>query len=469
MNSQTDLTALPLSEAADLIQRRQISPVELTRAYLDRIAQHDSALNCFITLTADLALAQAAQAESEIAAGTYRGPLHGIPLALKDLFETIGVRTTGGSVILKDHVPTEDSEVVRRLDAAGAVLLGKLNMHEWALGVTNINPHFGPCRNPWDSERIPGGSSGGSGAALAARLCAGAMGSDTRGSIRIPSALCGVVGLKPTYGRVSVRGVLPLSWSLDHAGPMARRVTDVALLLQAIAGYDAADAYSVAQMPDDYLTEIELGIRGWRVGVLDDDYFSHCDADVSKAFRVALQAMESLGAALESVSLPWAEDAYQRSRLMLAADAIAYHRALLESQPGNFGTEMIERLKHDGASEAVDYAEARHQQALNRRALETMFGHFDLLIAPTVPMAAARIDDEAEILRSRRTLTRFTAPFNVAGVPAISVPCGFTAGGLPGLPIGLQIIGPHWAEARVLRAAYAYEQATDWHLREAIA
>ncbi|MBI3733162.1 MAG: amidase, partial [Chloroflexi bacterium] len=290
-----ELTSLTLSEASDLIARGSLSPVALTQAHLDRIARLNPSLNCFITLTADAALEQARIAEIEIRQGHTRGALHGIPLALKDLYETQGVRTTAGSSFLANSVPASDGAVVAKLNASGAVMLGKLSMHEWALGVTNNNPHFGPCHNPWGLEHVPGGSSGGSGAALAAELCLGSLGSDTGGSIRIPASLCGIVGLKPTTGRVSLRGVVPLSWNLDHAGPMARRVRDVAMLLQAIAGYDPQDPYSANVETGDYSGESELhaakaleaGVRGWRVALATGDTFDDADPEVLSAVREA--------------------------------------------------------------------------------------------------------------------------------------------------------------------------------------
>ncbi len=268
MSFDPSLTQLTLAQAATRLAQHALSPVELTRAHLARIEQVDPHLTSFLTVTAEQALAQARAAETEIARGNYRGPLHGVPLALKDVIETAGTRTTAGSQQLREYVPTEDATVVRRLKQAGAILLGKLAMHEWAMDVTNINPFYGTCRNPWDTERIPGGSSGGSGAALAAELCLGALGSDTAGSIRIPAALCGVVGLKPTFGRVSTRGVLPLSWSLDHVGPMARRVRDVALLLQVLAGYDPADPHAANVPVPDFSAELDEGVRGWRVALV---------------------------------------------------------------------------------------------------------------------------------------------------------------------------------------------------------
>ncbi len=456
-----DLTSLTLAEAADLIAARKLSPVELTEAYLSRIEALDPKLTAFITVTPELALRQARQAEQAIGRGEYRGPLHGAPLALKDLFDTQGVRTTAGGKFFADRVPEADSVVWQRLSAAGAVLLGKLNMHEWALGVTTINPHYGTCKNPWGLDRITGGSSGGSGAALAAQLCLGSMGSDTGGSIRIPSSLCGTVGLKPTYGRVSVRGVIPLSWNLDHIGPMGRRVRDVALLLQAVAGYDPDDAFSANAPTDDYGAALEGGVRGWRVALATDSHFADADAEVLSAVREAARAFEQLGAAVVETEFPGGREAWAANGVMTPADAAAYHRERLQTRPEDFGADLLKRLQRGASFSSTEYALARHTQSRLRRQFEKFFNGFDLLLTPTTPIPAPM----AQGLNSVETapvLTRFVAPFNLTGLPALSLPCGFTESGLP---IGLQIVSRPWAEARVLRAGYAFEQATEWRRR----
>ncbi len=457
------LTSLTLAEAADLIQACKVSPLELTRACLERIAELDSRLNSFATLTADLALKQAQEAERAIARGTHRGPLHGIPIALKDLYETKGVRTTAASKLLADYVPVEDCTVVQKLNEAGTITLGKLNMQEWALGITNLTSYFGPVRNPWDLNRITGGSSGGSGAALAADLCFGSMGSDTGGSIRVPAALCGIVGLKPTSGRVSTYGVLPLSWSLDHAGPMARTVRDVALLLQVVAGYDPADPASVNVPTEDYSAHLGDGIKGWRVALASDEYYSSADAEVFQAVRDASKVFEQLGAKVSEIPFGQVQEARQANRVILHSDAAAVHRERLQTTPEAFGAELLPRLKDGLAALATDYAVARHKAALFRRQVENLFADYDILLTPTTPMVAARWDDPQALDTVRANMSRFTSAFNVAGVPVLSVPCGFSH---EGLPIGMQIIGRHWAEARVLRAGHAYEQATEWHLRK---
>jgi aspartyl-tRNA(Asn)/glutamyl-tRNA(Gln) amidotransferase subunit A len=456
-----ELTQLYLHQAAELIRRRELSPVELTRAYLRRIEQLNPRLNCFITLTAEMAEASARSAEADLQRGEYRGALHGIPIALKDLFETQGVLTSGGSTFFADYIPQRDAYVVQRLKAAGAVMLGKLNMHEIALGVTNNNPHYGACHNPWALERISGGSSGGCGAALAAQLCLGALGSDTGGSTRIPASLCGVVGLKPTFGRISLRGVMPLSWNLDHVGPMARCVRDVALLFQSIAGYDAEDPYSAPVQSEDYLARLEAGVRGWRVALAVDDFFTQADEQVCRAVKTAAEVFTSLGAQVDEVHLPEGLEAARANGLMVVSDAAAVYRQPLQSNPEGFGKDVLQRLQSGAAYSAVEYALARHQQALWRHRLERLFEGVDVLLTPTTPIVAPFIEGP-DAVEQARILTRFTSPFNLAGLPALSVPCGFSQ---EGLPIGLQLVARPWAEAKVLQAGFAYEQATEWHRR----
>jgi aspartyl-tRNA(Asn)/glutamyl-tRNA(Gln) amidotransferase subunit A len=453
----TDLT---IHEAAAQIASGQLSPVELTQACIQRVERIDPQLNCFITFTPEAALEKARKAEEQIRSSEPRSRLHGIPFALKDLFETQGVRTTAGSLFFKDYLPEQGALVVEKLDEAGMVSLGKLNMHEIALGVTNVNPHFGACRNPWDVNRITGGSSGGSAAALAAGMCLGSLGSDTGGSIRIPASLCGVVGLKPTYGRVSLRGVIPLSWNLDHAGPMARSVRDVALILQVIAGYDPLDPYSEDVPVDDYLDRIEGGVQGWRIALASDEFFSEVsDPQVMSAYRAAASVYESLGARVELVSFPQARQAAKANGLMTPSDGAAFHHERLASRPELFGEDIRQRLQTGAAFTSTEYILARRTQTVLRRQFSRFFEQYDLLLTPATAVPAPPIEGP-DAVDQARLLTRFTAPFNLTGLPAISLPCGFTEGRLP---IGLQIVAPHWAEARLMRAAHAYEQATDWH------
>jgi aspartyl-tRNA(Asn)/glutamyl-tRNA(Gln) amidotransferase subunit A len=455
----SDLTHLTIAEAADLLARREIAAVELTEAHLRRIDAHDTHLNSFITVTSDHALTQARAADAELTRGVRRGPLHGIPLALKDLYDTAGIRTTAGSTFFADRIPDTDARAVTLLYQAGAVLLGKLNMHEWALGVTNINPHYGPSRNPWDPSRITGGSSGGAAAALAAGLCMGALGSDTGGSIRIPSSLCGIVGLKPTFGRVSLQGVIPLSWNLDHAGPMARTVTDAALLLQAIAGYDPDDPVSVALPVDNLLATLDAGVTGWRIALATDAHFGEADPEVISAVRRAATVFEELGARVEAVDLSQGREAAQMNALMTTSDAAAFHRDRLRDHPHRFGADVLARMERGAQFTSTEYILARRFQSEWRRRLERLFEQFDLLLTPATPITAPVIEG-LDAIEAARQLTRCTAPFNLAGLPALSLPCGLSAAGLP---IGLQIVAAPWNEARVLRAGRAFENATQWH------
>lgn len=465
--SSDELTELSLAQAAEWIRQRRLSPLELTQAHLERIQRVDAQINSYITVTAEAALQQARRAEQELQRGETvtghpLGPLHGVPLALKDLYETQGVRTTVGAKFFKDHIPVADAVAVVQLKAAGAILLGKTNLHEIALGLTNVNPHFGACHNPWALERVSGGSSGGSAAALAARLCLGALGTDTGGSIRVPAALCGVVGLKPTHGRVSLRGVIPLSWNLDHAGPMARGVLDVAMLLQVIAGYDADDPYSVDALVEDYCIGVRQGVQGWRIALADDDYFSRTAPEVLQVIQAAAQTFESLGARVEPTSFPDIHAAALANGMMVVSDAAAFHASRLLESPQDFGADVLQRLQSGAALPLKEYIQARRTQALLRRQFARFFERYDVLLMPTTPVAAPPIEGP-DALELARLLTRYTAPFNLTGLPALSVPCGFTP---EGLPVGLQIIGPHWGEATVLRAGFAYEQATGWHHRK---
>ncbi len=455
----SDLTHLTIAEAADLLARREITAVELTEAHLRRIDTHDPRLNSFITVTSDHALTQARAADAELTRGVRRGPLHGIPLALKDLYDTAGIRTTAGSTFFADRIPDTDARAVTLLYQAGAVLLGKLNMHEWALGVTNINPHYGPSRNPWNPSRITGGSSGGAAAALAAGLCMGALGSDTGGSIRIPASLCGIVGLKPTFGRVSLQGVIPLSWNLDHAGPMARTVTDAALLLQAIAGYDPDDPVSVALPVDNLLATLDAGVTGWRIALATDAHFGEADPEVISAVRRAATVFEELGARVEAVDLSQGREAAQMNALMTTSDAAAFHRDRLRDHPHRFGADVLARMERGAQFTSTEYILARRFQSEWRRRLERLFEQFDLLLTPATPITAPVIEG-LDAIEAARQLTRCTAPFNLAGLPALSLPCGLSA---TGLPVGLQIVAAPWNEARLLRAGRAFENATQWH------
>jgi len=456
-----EVTQLSLKDASAMVRRKAVSPVELTQACLARIERLNPALNAFITVTAEQALREARDAEAEIQKGKWRGPLHGIPIALKDLFDTAGVRTTAGSGVFKDRVPEQDAEVVRRLRAAGAVLLGKLNMHEFAYGGTSVATYFGAVHNPWNLDRIAGGSSGGSAAAVAAGLCYGALGSDTGGSIRQPSAYCGIAGLKPTYGRVSTRGVIPLSWSLDHVGPMCRSVGDAALLLQAIAGYDPQETNSVDVPVPDYTQALRAKVSPLRLGVPRKMFFEQIDAEIAAAVNQAIEVLRKLTAGVRDVELPPYD-----TLPVVPAEAYAYHAPYVTKMPELYQPSVRERVESGKNITAETYIAGRRELDRLRRAVREVFTGVDLLITPTTPVSPATIADSAQAdVRPPGGVgfsLRNTQPFDIFGLPAISVPCGFTNSGLP---IGLQITGPHWGEPAVLALAHAYEQATEWHTR----
>ncbi len=444
-----------LVDVSAQIRRKQISPLELTRDCLDRIEKLNPTLNAFITVTAEQALEQARRAEEEIARDQWRGPLHGIPVALKDLIDTAGLRTTAASELYKDRVPSEDAEVVRRLREAGAVILGKNTLHEFAYGGSSLVSFFGEARNPRNPEHIAGGSSGGSAAAVAAGLCYAAIGTDTAGSVREPAALCGCVGLKPTYGRVSARGVIPLSWSLDHVGPLTGCVRDAAIVLQAIAGYDALDIGSVDVPAGDYAAAVGNDARKLRVGIPRAYFFDDLDEEVRKAVEDAIQVLGKLVAEVREVALDVPTD-----RSLQSAESYAYHAENVARAPGLYQPETLRRIRSGEKVSTADYIQRRRELEETRRRGYDMFSEVDVLITPTVPMAAPAIADLKKDMTALRPaemrLLRNTRPLNVWGLPAISVPCGVTR---TGLPIGLQIAGPAWREDWVLRAARAYEKA----------
>ena len=464
--SNTELFYLSVAEAATELVAHRLSPVELTQAYLDRIAEIDPLINAYITVTADRALDQAKQAEAEIVSGNYKGPLHGIPIGLKDLFDTKGIRTTAGSKIMAERVPSEDGHVVSLLNHAGAILLGKLNMHEFAFGITNVNPHYGPARNSWNKDRITGGSSGGSGTAMAAGLCAAALGSDTGGSIRIPACFCGIVGLKPTYGRVSKRGVMPLSWSLDHVGPMTRTVEDAALMLQVIAGYDTQDPGSTDIAVPNYSAEIAKGIKGMRIAVLRGGYVLPMDADIESAFEESIKTLKSLGAMVtDPVELPYIEDTLSANITIISSEAATVHQTEMNGRPHDYGEDVLARLSIGRDHPATAYITARNTQRQMRDQLMDSLANYDALILPMMPLGAPPIGQNdvlvgGKVLDVRAAVTRYTQPFNLTGFPAISVPCGFTD---DALPIGFQLVAKPFEESVLLRITHAYERATEWH------
>jgi aspartyl-tRNA(Asn)/glutamyl-tRNA(Gln) amidotransferase subunit A len=458
--SAQQLPFLDLSTASQEVQTKRISPRELTEACLARIEKLNPTLNAFITVTAESALEEAKRAETEIARGEWKGPLHGIPLAVKDLAETAGVRTTAGSAVLEHFIPSEDAEVVRRLRKAGAVLLGKLNLHEFAYGGSGIIGHFGPARNPWNKDHITGGSSSGSAAAVAGALCYGAIGTDTAGSIRLPAALCGIVGLKPSYGLVSTRGIIPLSWSLDHVGPMARTTADASLILQAIAHYDPRDYYCQKFPPVYYPSAIAEECSGLRLGV-PPDYWKELDAEVERHTKAALTQLSEMTAGAQETQLSAEVD-----RTIARCEPYVYHQRHLPAHENRYHPETLRRIRSGADVTAAQYLEAHRDQLRQRREILEIFEDIDLVITPTTPSLTpsfAELEAAPDELRSKELrMLRNTRPLNVFGLPCISITCGFS--GL-GLPIGLQIIGAPGAEGMVMALAHAYEKRAGWESR----
>jgi aspartyl-tRNA(Asn)/glutamyl-tRNA(Gln) amidotransferase subunit A len=453
----TEINFLSIDDALKEMRDGTLSPQLLTEACFRQIEQLNPALNAFITVC-DQARIETRESENS---HLLSSPLFSIPFAIKDLFETKGIRTTAGSLFLKDYVPDEDAFVIDKLKTAGAVIMGKANTHEIALGVTTVNPHYGATRNPWDANRIAGGSSGGSAVAVASGMSFAALGTDTGGSIRIPASLCGVVGLKPTYGRVSLRGVFPLSWNLDHVGPLTRTVKDAALVLQVIAGYDADDPSSINVKVNDYLGQIDDPIKGKRIAWAVGAYIEGSDAEVLSAVNEAANIFMSLGANVEKVEMVFLSDAALANGLMTQSDGAAYHRERLTQHPDWFGADVRQRLEAGRATTSTEYSLARHTQTEMKHRLAKLFEEYDFILLPTTPITAPFIEGNDAVEQARR-LTRFTAPFNLTGLPAISIPCGFDK---QGLPIGLQIVSRSWNEAGVLQAARAYERETNGETR----
>ncbi|MYC28944.1 MAG: Asp-tRNA(Asn)/Glu-tRNA(Gln) amidotransferase subunit GatA [Chloroflexi bacterium] len=462
-----ELCYMSAGELSGLIRDKQVSPVEIVDAHLARIEATEPILNSFITLLPEHARQAASRAEAQIQAGNYRGPLHGIPVGLKDLFNTAGVRTTSGSRVMDNFVPTEDCTVAARFQQAGAILLGKLNMHQFAYGPTGENFDYGHMHNPWNPEMVTGGSSGGSGSAAAAGQCTITMGSDTGGSVRIPAALCGIVGLKPTYGLVSRAGLTPLSWCLDHPGPMVRTVEDAALSMNAIAGYDPKDQATSQRATPDYASALTGSVEGLRIGVVKEYFEAPVDSEVEAAVRAALAQLVEMGATVNEVSLPMFADAQAISGTILMSEAAAYHRDLLASNGGNLTPSVRLRLEAGLFVTAADYLKAQQGRARFNHEMAMLFNDVDLLAGPTEPITAPPLLANEVAVGDRMVgtvaaLTQFTRPYNISGTPAISVPCGFSG---DGMPIGLQLAGRPFDEATVLRAAHAYEQASEWRLK----
>ena len=458
--SQTNLYHLTIREAAGLLKSGQLSPVELTQAFLDRIEATDDRLHSYIVVLKEQALDDARLAEAEIRRGDYKGPLHGIPFALKDLYDTAGVATTAGSKVYIDRVPAEDATTTARLKAAGGILLGKLAMHEFALGGPDFTTPFPPARNPWNLDHITGGSSSGSGSAVASGQAMAALGSCTGGSIRGPASLCGIVGLKATYGRVSRAGVVTLSWSQDHCGPMTWTVEDTAYMMQALAGYDPKDPTTSTAPVPDYSLSLREDIKGLTIGVPRHFFFApheNVNPEVVATVENGLKVLEGLGANLQEVTIPSLEYVRAANSVIMLSEAFAFHEKNLRTRPHDFGEMVRARFRIGGMFSASDYVQSQRVRKLVNREFAAVLQKVDVLVTPTMTQPAAAFEgyDATSTVRG----PSFTAPFNLTGLPAISVPCGFTASGLP---VGMQIAGKPFDEPGVIRAAYAYQQEARW-------
>ncbi len=452
-----DTQSLTITEALDSFESGEVTPQGLAEACFRQIERLNPTLNAYITTISPQDSLNGQQPPMNTS--PLSRALRGIPIAVKDLFNTAEILTTIGSKFFADHIPDEDAFVVEKIKQAGALINGKTNTHEIALGITGNNPHYGTARNPWNTERIPGGSSSGSAIAVATGMALGALGTDTGGSIRIPASLCGVVGFKPTRGRVSTRGVFPLSWNLDHVGPLTKCVKDAAIMLQVISVYDAIDPSSIRMLTGDYLGHLIDDMEGRRIAFGSGNFIESSDPEVLNAVRETAKVFESMGCKIQKVNVDWMQEAALANKTMTQSDGAAVHRDRLKEHPEMFGDDIRRRLEDGAKTTSTEYILARRAQAEVQKRCELFFDSTDFLILPTTPIAAPTIEGHDAVEQAGR-LTRFTAPFNLAGLPAISIPCGFTK---EGLPIGLQIISRAWGDAKVLNAAYAYEQATEWH------
>ena len=451
---------LSITAAAQRISSRELSPVELVQSALDRIAEVDGRLSAFVLTTGEQALEAAQQAEKEIADGGYRGPLHGIPVGIKDLYDVVGVPTTSSSDVRSDYLPTEDAASVAMLRTAGAVIVGKTHTHEFAYGVTTPK-----TRNPWNTEHVPGGSSGGSGAAVAAGEVLMAMGSDTGGSIRIPASVCGTVGLKPTYGRISRFGVTSLCWSLDHVGPLTRTVRDAGLVLNALAGFDVRDAATVKEPVPDFTAGLDDGVAGLTLGVPSNYFFDDIDPEVEATVRAAIDVLQGQGARLREVEIPYAAQMMAVEFGLCVPEASAYHQSMLRERGEHYTDDVRVLLEAGEVVLATQYIKVLRVRTLVKEAFRQAFDGLDAIVCPTLPATAARVDQDAFTFpsgASKSVIDAYvghSAPANITGLPALSVPCGFDSAGLP---VGLQVIGRPFDEPTVLRIGQAYEAATDW-------
>lgn len=463
-----DVAAMPLWRASMLLEKRELSPVDLVEASLRQIERFQPRVNAFITVVADKALERARELEAELVEGKRRGPLHGIPVALKDLFYTKGLRTTAGSLILADFVPDHDSAVAEKLNAAGAILIGKTNTHEFAFGPTTESSYFGPTRNPWNTTRISGGSSGGSGAAVAAGMAYMAMGTDTGGSIRIPASLCGVVGFKPSYGTVSLFGTIPLSFSLDHAGPLARSVMDIALTLDVISGYDERDPFSARTAVGSFAEVLRLeedgALAGITVGIPTGYFYEKLDPEVEALVRNGIGRLADAGALLEELKIPGVQEVPRVTSTIMFAEAACYHRQYLATRARDYQADVRWRLERGSKIGVCDYIEAVREARRLARAYEKVLETVDVVVVPTVPVPAYELGKTTIAVGGteepgRELLVRNTRLGNLTGAPALSLPCGLTA---EGLPAGLQIMGRFGDDATVLRVGHAFEKRSSW-------
>jgi aspartyl-tRNA(Asn)/glutamyl-tRNA(Gln) amidotransferase subunit A len=468
MSTGTNVLDLTLAEAAALVERLEVSPVELVEACLDRIAQTNDVLRAYITVYDEETRKVAAAAETMIRAGHHLGPLHGIPIGLKDNIALKGLRTTAGSRVLADWMPQEDATVAGRLKGAGAIVVGKTNMHEFAWGGTSANPHYGFVRNPWDTDRFPAGSSGGSGAAVAARTCFGALGTDTGGSIRLPSAVNGITGIRPTIGRVSNFGVIPLAWSMDTVGPMTRTVEDCALIFGAIAGHDPKDDGSALVAVDDYTAELGRGIEGVRIGVDSGYFFRHLQAPVRDAVRGALETLEGLGATVVEVELDHINGNISAQLTIESCEPSTYHQRWLRERPEDYGDDVRLLLELGELHLATHYLQAQRYRTLLRRQFLDAFMSVDVFVCPTLPFTATPVGAMTVVIEDGveedmlAAIMQFTGVPSLTGLPSLALPCGFDG---DGLPVGMQVIGQPFAEAALFRFGAAFQSATDFHRR----
>ncbi|WP_312430027.1 amidase [Lacrimispora sp.] len=453
----SQLSFATINDLAKRIQKRELSPVDLTLLALERIQRVNPELNAFVTQTADLAMKQAKQAEKEIMQGKYKGPLHGIPIVHKDLYYTKGIRTTAGSKILKDFVPDYDATVVTKLHEAGAVLLGKVQTHEFAAGMTTSSKYFGPCRNPWNTDLVPGGSSGGSAAAVAAGFAYLATGSDTGGSIRIPAACCGVVGMKPTYGRVSRYGIIEMAWSLDHAGPLTRSVLDASLCLDVMSGRDQKDSATI-DLPSPGIRLYPNKLEGIRIGLPLQHYYEDLDSDVQIIMQAAIAKFRELGAEIVEVNIPSIKQMQSAAMNIMMGEMLAVHKHWLDTCPDDYGSDVRAFLEGAKQLQLLDYLQAQRNRQTFVNDFLNALSEVDVLLTPATPLTAPTADNYEDALR----LTNFTVQTDLTGLPSLSMPCGFSTAGMP---VNMQLIGRYYDEATVLGIGYVYELNTDWHTR----